>query len=179
MKVFRPASVLLAALAIGACAPAPNETAPDAALDTTADEGAIGTLRSNWVEAFNAGDTARLSALYTSDAVVMPEDQPPVTGPGAIGNMVAEMRTSVTPRVEVDSEEAEILGDWAFDRGHFTMTLTPMGEGAQPMTQRGSYLVLLHRENGEWKIAREISNSDEPTPPMPGMTGMEGATKKQ
>jgi uncharacterized protein (TIGR02246 family) len=139
------------------------------------DTSGVDTLRSAWVDAFNAGDMATLRTLYTDDAVVMPEYQPPVTGPDAIVNMYEQMTMQATPHITLSPSETEVAGDWAYDRGQFTMTMTPRAEGASPMTENGSYLVILRRQaDGTWKLAREIGNSNVPPPGMSGMPGMPG-----
>jgi uncharacterized protein (TIGR02246 family) len=169
LRFVRRTSLLLAVLAIGAC----NSSAPQ---DTTADVNAVNTVRTSWAEAFNAGDANRLGGLYASDAVVMPENAPAVSGRDAIVKLWGDMMAANATHVELTADETHVSGDWAFDRGQFTMTMTPKTEGAMPMTEKGKYLVVLHREADGWKIAREIGNSNAPMPPMnvpmPGMGDM-------
>ena len=56
----------------------------------------------------------------------------------------------------VSSEEVEVAGDWGFDRGTYTVTLTPKGRGEQA-EDTGSYVAISNRQSdGSWKVARLI-----------------------
>jgi ketosteroid isomerase-like protein len=68
--------------------------------------------------------------------------------------------------VQIRYTTAEILvtGDWAFDRGTYSQTLTPKGGGVA-QKETGKYLWLYHRApDGSWKQARVIWNSSDPLP---------------
>lgn len=167
LKGIRRSSILVLALAVGACAPA----AP--VPDTAADQAAIDAVRSAWQDAYNAADAAGLAALYASDAVVMPPYAPAVAGPAAIQARLEEQMAQATTTFTVAGTETIISGDWAVDRGTYQARSTPMMDGAESMIENGKYLVVLQRQaDGSWKIAREISNVDAPPPgmAMPGMS---------
>ncbi len=76
-RTSRFAFLSLLALALVACSAPPPP-------DPTAELGAIKGLRSSFESAFNSGDAAKLTALYTADAVSMQEHMPPTVGHDAI-----------------------------------------------------------------------------------------------
>ena len=63
---------------------------------------------------------------------------------------------------ELISEEIEIVGPWAFDRGTYRWRGVPR-PGGDPVSDHGKYLVILQRQpDGSWKVARDMDNSDRP-----------------
>jgi len=64
-------------------------------------------------------------------------------------------------RLEVDEEER--LGhDWALERGIYWIALTQK-TGGKPIRDHCEYITLYRRDaDGEWRIARDIWNSDRP-----------------
>ncbi len=77
------------------------------------------------------------------------------------------------------AEETKVLGDMAYDRGTFVMTMTPK-DGSPNVTENGKYLVLLQRgADGLWKVAREIGNSNDPMVPPPDPKAAKVAPKQK
>ena len=60
--------------------------------------------------------------------------------------------------------ETEVAGDWAYERGSITETVTP--KSGKPMEKSLKYLVILKRQpDGSWKVYRDMDNNNlkEPT----------------
>lgn len=71
---------------------------------------------------------------------------------------------AIAVQIEYDSQEIEVFGHWAFDRGTFRFTLTPETGGAS-FHETGKYLWLYRRQaDGPWKQARVIWSSSDPPP---------------
>jgi uncharacterized protein (TIGR02246 family) len=153
-------------LAVGltACAPA----APPAPADTTTeDTAAITALRDAWVSGYNAGDATAVAALYASDAVRMDGESPTITGRSNIQEALTTQLSATPATISLRSDEMQLMGDHAFDRGTFTVTLTPEG-GGSAVTSSGRYLVLLRKQaDGSWKLTHTIDNTS--SPPMAPM----------
>jgi uncharacterized protein (TIGR02246 family) len=162
---MRRASFLLLSVVLVLSACAPSVPPPAAAADTAADEAAIGRVRTEYEAAVNAGDAARVTALYTADGMTMPNHRPLVSGRDAILAYEQELMSTYTPALSLTPAETRVHGDWAFHRGSYRLTLTPKAAGATPVTDEGKFLVLLEKQtDGSWKLARGISNSDLPMP---------------
>ena len=59
--------------------------------------------------------------------------------------------------------EIQGQGDMAYDRGTYSMAVTPAG--AAPIEDHGKYLTIWRKQaDGSWKVARAIFNSDLPLP---------------
>ena len=88
-------------------------------------------------------------------------DQPAVSGREAI---VRWARENLFDVFEIDdhltSEELEVAGSWAWDRGRFIERLIPKA-GGDAVETRGKYIIIFQRQDdGSWKWARVIFNSD-------------------
>lgn len=177
---MRRASVLLLplVLVLNACAQPAPPAASEAAADTAADTAAIGQVRSEYQAAVNAGDAARIAAVYTADGITMPNHRALVSGRDAIQTYQQELMNTATASLTLTAAETRVMGDWAYDRGSYQLTLTPKAAGAAPVTDDGKYLVLLQKQSdGSWKLTRGISNSNLPMPiaapaPAPAQSGM-------
>jgi uncharacterized protein (TIGR02246 family) len=156
--------LVVALVACQAPAPEPEMTAAPAP-DPAADRAAIEQLAGQFQTAFNAGDAAAVAATYAEGAVLMPPDQATVEGTAAIQAYFQGFFDANTATIELASNEIEVSGDWAYDRGTYTMTTTPKA-GGDAATIYGKYLVLLARQaDGTWKVSRDIDNHS--PAPMP------------
>ena len=151
-------TVLSIALVLGACtAPPPS---------TTVDVEAVNALRAQVEIAENAGNADALLALFTDDVVIMPANSPAVVGLAAAREFVPGFFQAFAVSEQFQSQEVVITGDWAFDRGTFTETLTSKTDSLT-VTTVGKYLWLLRRsDDGAWKYARITWSPDAP-PPRP------------
>lgn len=124
----------------------------------------IRSIAPQFEAAVSAGDVDRLVGFYADDAVVLPPNEPMVSGSAAI-RAFFERLVPMNPTINLTSERIVQSGDLAYDVGHYTFAFTP--PGAERMTDRGKYLVVWRRmPNGEWKTVADAFNTDLP---MPGM----------
>jgi len=154
MISFRQAAILAAGFAVlGGCA---RSEAPVA--DTAADEAAMRAGTAAWVEAFNAGDTAKIVALYAEDAVMMPPDSASITGHEAIRQYsVAGIAASKAAGISfaLDTETSGVAGDLGWHSGTFHMTDAKGG-----VAGTGKYTEVWRKSSGKWLIIRDIWNND-------------------
>jgi len=123
-----------------------------------------------WIDAYNAGEPDRIIALYAEDAIVMPPDAPSVTGDAALrsflGDEMAEAKKGGITIVLTGDDEADTSGDLGWHRGTFKV----VGEGGASLGT-GKYLEIWQRQQGKWRITRDIWNNDAaPAPPAPPAT---------
>jgi uncharacterized protein (TIGR02246 family) len=154
-------------LTLAGCAPEAEETEAETAFETPADM--LTDLRDGYAEAMIAGDIASLVALYADDAVYMPAAGIRVVGHEAIGQSLTGL-LDVVSDVEIIGDASEIAGDWAIERGHFTMAVAP--EGAEAFEQGGYYISVSRLQpDGSLKLAWLASNYNAP-PVMPSPPDM-------
>lgn len=130
-----------------------------AAPERTTDEAAIRALTENVESANNAGDVERWVGLFADDAVYMAPGAPAVTTRDGLTD-VATAGFRHAADIDIEPQEIEIVGDWAFVRAAVTgkVTLHPSGNEVEIDVKQ---LVIYRRQaDGEWKIARLMSNSN-------------------
>ena len=159
-KTFLGMLVLSSMLIFTSCtAPKPKEKR-----DEAADMKAINFLRSQMIAAFNSNDPAVIAATYTDDAIVMPTNQTAVEGKQAIQGYYAARFKQNLAEIALKVLETRVMGDWAYDRGDSTITVT--GKSGKPVEQSSKYLVIVKRQSdGSWKVHRAIDSSNAPPPP--------------
>ena len=118
------------------------------------DERAIRGLIATWMSASQAGDTDTVLSLMTDDVVFMVPGKEPF-GKAAFAAASQDMKDV---RIEGTSEirEVEVLGDWAYLRGHLQVAVTtPAGNTVR---RAGYTLTILRKEpDGKWRLARDAN----------------------
>jgi ketosteroid isomerase-like protein len=103
-----------------------------------------------------AQDAAALTeAFYAGEAVVMPQDHPPVSGKGPIVEFWNGMFKVGLRKADLETQQVESSGDQACEIGKYTLTFA--AEGAEPTKAEGKYLVVLKRQqDGSWKVIADM-----------------------
>jgi ketosteroid isomerase-like protein len=149
---------ILALVVLSACAPA--EPAVPAGL-SDADRAAIQQTTDEFVQAVRSSDFAAAAALYTADAVVMPPNAPPVTGPAGVQAFLATFPTLTEFNITVDHVDG--YADLAYVHG--TYALTMMLPDSTTLVDSGKYLDVRRRQaDGRWLYSFDIFNSNVPLP---------------
>jgi uncharacterized protein (TIGR02246 family) len=127
-------------------------------------DAAIRDLTKTFVAGANAKDGARIGALYAEDAVLMPPNQEMVRGRAAIQAYWQGLLDAGAKDVSLTTTHVASSGNVAYEAGTYQFTMA--APGAQPVTDRGKYLVGFRREaDGKWRMAYDVFNSDLPCPP--------------
>lgn len=156
------ALVLLA----GGCQPVGTAGGTSAAGPLAAEDvAAIRGSDSAFASAAESGNAETVAALYTTDAHLMPPNEPVVKGREAIQKFWGGFLAAYNVKFEITADEVEGRGDLAYARGRYTMNGTPKAAGAPPFHDEGKYLeVLRRRPEGHWQIAVDMYSSDLPLP---------------
>jgi ketosteroid isomerase-like protein len=108
-----------------------------------------------WSKAFDSGDAAALAALYADDARTMPPGAAPVVGRKDIE---AYWRSDIgegAPKTTLTPIDAVAVGNTVHVEGTYDV------EGAQGIDlARGQYQQLWTREDGGWRVRREMWRMD-------------------
>lgn len=133
---------------------------------TSADPAPVNELRSKYQAAFSAGDAAGLAALFTDDAVSLPDHHAALEGKAAIQQYFQDLFAQYNATMTLMPADTEVVGNFAHEHGSFTIKVTPKA-GGETVTDDGKYLVVLERgADGVWKIHHDADNSNR-MPPMP------------
>jgi len=130
-------------------------------------------LDDKWIEAFNKKDAAALTALYTADAVLLPQgkDQP-IIGANNIRNFMDGMIKEKIENLVLPVAEANMLdqkslyqvGTWAAD--------------AEGQHVTGTYMAVVVREGADWKYRADTWNQMPPPAAPASATTGSSSTKK-
>jgi len=130
-------------------------------------------LDDKWIEAFNKKDAAALTALYTADAVLLPQgkDQP-IIGTNNIRNFMDGMIKEKIENLVLPVAEANMLdqkslyqvGTWAADAGGQHVT--------------GTYMSVVVQEGADWKYRADTWNQMPPPAAAASATTGSSSTKK-
>jgi ketosteroid isomerase-like protein len=121
--------------------------------------GVIEEGNQQWSMAFSTGDSAALAAMYTPNAQLFPMHREIVSGIEAIqqfwqGVMASGVKGATLTTLEVDEQ-----GDTAYEVGKYELR----GEGHKVL-DHGKYVVVWKRAQGQWRLHRDIWNSNLPAP---------------
>ena len=130
-------------LVVGACAP-----------PVAQESGEIAAASDEWEAALNAGDIDTLVGMYTEDARLMAPNAPSESGLEAVRAAFGAM-IDAGLTIELDSVAAMAAGDLGHNIGTYQLTAP---DGA--VADRGKFLEVRRRVDGEWLIAADIWNSD-------------------
>jgi uncharacterized protein (TIGR02246 family) len=127
---------------------------------------AINRVRDAHVAALNAGDAEAWAEQFTDDGVQMPPNAPANVGRAMIEAWSRPFLGRFRVQFALGVGEVRVLDDWAFERGSYTITLTPKaGMAGSPMQDAGKYITVYQRKGESiWRMARDIWNSNNPPP---------------
>lgn len=127
-----------------------------------ADVEALNHVREAHIAALNHGNVSAWVAAFTDDGVQMPPNAPANLGRESIRTWSQAFLAPFRAAFALVVDEVQVAGDWAFERGTYTITLTPKA-GSEPMQDIGKYITIYERQpSGAWGMARDIWNSNNP-----------------
>lgn len=133
-----------------------KESAP--AFDLNAAKKEIEASNRNFMEFFAKGDSVSLANLYTSDGQLMFADAPSYEGRAKIQNVFAGISKSGLTKADLKTQDVFGNEDLLAEQG-----IVDLYANDKAVAQE-KYIVLWKKEDGKWKMFRDISNSNWPAP---------------
>jgi ketosteroid isomerase-like protein len=115
----------------------------------------------SFLAAFNSGDTKALATNYTENAKLYPANSEVLEGTQAIEGFWGAVMKMGIKKAQMETVTAQQIGNIAIEEGRYKLFV----EG-DIMVDQGKYLVTWEKVNGQWKIARDIWNTNNPAPPV-------------
>ena len=134
--------------------------------DRAADEAEIHKMLDSIAGSFKTGDMDQVLAIYADDVLVLGVEQPDVVGKEAWRKVLADQPKDVTINVRMDTNELEIAGDLAYERGTYTAEISNKATGALVQTVTNRHIHIFKRQpDGHWKAWRLMENTTSPSRP--------------
>ena len=106
---------------------------------------------------FARGDATAMAALYTENGQLLPSNSEFITGRERIASFWQQVMDMGIKTAELETLEAEGLGETAFEVGRYKL-----GGAAGEILDQGKYVVVWKKEDGQWKLHRDIWNTNLP-----------------
>ncbi len=119
-----------------------------ARLRTAIDE--IGTVRSEYADAFTRNDSKALAAVYTADAVIISGDGTMSASPDQIRSLL-DNAVARLGKVAITSDTVRVYGKTAVDIGRLVAQVETGGEEAS------RYVAVLRKGLRGWKLAHVVT----------------------
>ncbi len=123
------------------------------------DKAAIAALIDQVEAANNAGDVGRWVGLFARDFIYMAPGAPPVSTPQGLLE-VAQTGFRNRASIEITPLEIQVFGDWAFATNGVTGSVRLHDSGQVVPIDVKQIVIYRRDEQGRWRIARLISNSN-------------------
>ena len=131
--------------------------AQETASSEMAEKCAIEKLILSFPEALKAADISKVLPLFTSDAVVMPNNAPTMKGTQQIEGLFTNLFKKMSLDMQYIVDEVIIDGDYAFVRTNSKGNNVVLANG-ENMPLNNKELLVVHKDNGEWKITHYMGN---------------------
>ncbi|MCD4710486.1 MAG: DUF4440 domain-containing protein [Bacteroidales bacterium] len=112
-----------------------------------------------FMEAFSSGDAGAVSLHYTSNALLYPSNSDIINGRNAIKEFWSGTMRQGIGKAVLETVAAEGYGDVVIEEGRYTLY------AGDQMVDKGKYIVIWEKEDGVWKLQRDIWNTSMPAPP--------------
>ena len=142
---------------------------PIAAEDRNDSSDVVQKLIQKWSRCFNSKRIDDLMDLYSSDSIVLRPNSPAAHGREAVRKVLDSAIESGVGDVQLECADIGIVGDFACLTGQSKMLVPTAPAKRQEAT--GKYLIVVRRENGEWKIVADSWCMD-----VPKVTATDGTT---
>ena len=116
----------------------------------------IETANREFMAAFGRRDTAAIGRLYTDDALVLPPNADLVRGPRSIADFWQSMFQVGATSVTLDTVDIDETSDLAVEVGRYRVM------AGDALADQGKYVVVWKNQGGQWRLHRDIWNTNQP-----------------
>jgi len=142
------AFILLGATIFSNCSQGPKDVTEE-----------ITKINQEFMEAFNRGDAHAVATKYTIQGKLYPPNSDLMTGTEAIEKFWNSAMEMGIKRILLETVSAESYGQTAIEEGRYTLYTEE-----DQVADQGKYIVTWEKENGRWKLHRDIWNTSNPLP---------------
>ena len=154
-------AILFSLIILNSCSNEPAKT-ETAAFSLDSAKAAIAASNIAFGESWATGDSAKFANCYASDGVMSPPNMPAMTGTAAITAFFNEGYEWGIRNIALKTNEVFGGKDCVVETGTYELFMENNVSG-----DKGKFIVMWKQENGNWKMYRDVWNSDLPPPPPP------------
>lgn len=138
------------------------QQAPDGQFDPAQTKTEIQGIENTWAEAMNTKDVEALMALYADDAIVLADGEPMLVGKDAIRKDQEKGMAMMPEGQQYSFEVMDVYGD----ANQVTeVGKTTIKDAAGNVTGTGKYMCIFEKQDGNYRLVREIYNNDKKAGP--------------
>jgi uncharacterized protein (TIGR02246 family) len=132
------------------------------------DEKAVRDLLAHIQQSFNAGNLDEFMPVFAEDAVMSNQGFADVAGRPAIRAVYEGAMAQVNMQVHFVTEELNVFGDLAYERGTYTIEMKDKASGQSLPEVHNRHIHIFRRQpDGQWQTWRMMTNGTQ-APPVPG-----------
>lgn len=129
---------------------------------------------------YSQGMIDSAATVFSDDVIQMPPNAQPIKGLENFKKVWKENSQFGRWQFDLNAEEVKVSGDLAVELGSYTLDFSPAANSPVPaMSDKGNYVVLWEKKNGEWKITWDAPVSENPMPMMPAMDSVSTGASQQ
>ncbi len=155
MKKVLSAITILSALFLFSCN-ARVETSSVASFNLDSAKTQIASSNESFGKAWATGDSSSFASRYTSDGCINPPNMPRMCGTAAITAFFNGGYAMGVRNVKLTTEEVTGSAELVAETGKYAML-----DSAGTTLEKGKFIVLWKKENGVWKMHKDVWNSDD------------------
>ncbi|MBI2381207.1 MAG: nuclear transport factor 2 family protein [Gammaproteobacteria bacterium] len=138
------------------CLPVATEAASITVRGPAGDVAALERRINQWVDGYNQGNVGKMMDVFSENFLQESQNSPRPLDKAQVAQSYTALFAAFDTQMVGVTEEIGASGNMAYDRGSFTVTLTPKAGGAT-ITSTGHFLEMWRREHGIWKVQRLMS----------------------
>lgn len=154
-------TTVLASTMFFSCKNAESEAPAKSTFDLATAKTEIEAANKMTMDAFAKGDSVAVANMYADDAKLMFTGMPAVAGKAGIQSVFGGIIKSGVTKIELTTNEVWGSEDLLAEEGGVKIFVKDQVVGQE------KFIVLWKKVGGQWKVFRDISNSDMPAPPPP------------
>jgi uncharacterized protein (TIGR02246 family) len=112
----------------------------------------------DFIAAYNVKDAAKVAALFTSGAMVLPPNASTVQGSASIQEYYVNRFKQGASNLSLEPSNVTGSGTLAYANGNYRLTMAPEGGPERP--DRGKFLFVFRNANGTWLLEDLMFSSD-------------------
>jgi uncharacterized protein (TIGR02246 family) len=161
----RSLQVFVLAASLSVLAGCSGEAPPAVQVTAAADMQGVRSFLDHVQTSFNGGNFEEFMNVFTDDAIQLNAGLPDTVGKAAIRQGYEAALAANDIKVEFHTDEIEVAGDLAYERGTYSLRITPKADGAKAIEVTNRHIHILRRQaDGSWKTWRMMTNSGAPPP---------------